>query len=314
MLALDTMQDHARKFSAAVKHPYFHFMWISRTHNSDHVGYPAMADKGTLKTLKYFQNSGVLNRSLVILVSDHGMRYEDIMFNPQARLENKLPFAFLLLPQWFKEKYSQAYQNIMANQYRLTTPYDIHSTLLDMINPSAYLTNDVIKKRGSLQVSKGSSLFLPISKERTCKDAAIDEEWCACTSYAKFSNDSDIADQLANYAVKTINSWLLLFPVCEQYTLDGVISVEIKVPPNVAHPLINLLEKQQFRVAFYVQPNQVRFEVTIVTEKGYWKNGVKDKIWMSTEIFRLSRYFATNCISDNLMRKVCTCMQTTHAN
>lgn len=307
MQALDSMQDHAMKFSAAVKHPYFHFMWISRTHSYDHVGYPAMADKGTLKTLKYFQNTGVLNRSLVILVSDHGMRYDNIMLNPQARLENKLPFAFLLLPQWFREKYSVAYQNIKENQYRLTTPYDIHSTLIDMINPSVHLSNDVIKKRTFLPPSKGNSLFLPISKERSCKDAGIDEEWCACTSYKKFSNNSDIADQLASYAVKTINSWLVLFPVCQKYILDGVISVEIKVPPNVAHPLINLLEKQQFRVAFYVQPKQARFEVTIFTGKGYWKTGDKDKISMSTEIFRFNRYFSTTCISDNLMRKICTC-------
>lgn len=282
-------------------------MWTTRTYESP-AGYPGTADKSTLKTLKYFQDAGVLNRSIVIVTSDHGWRAGPIMINPQARLENRLSFAFLLLPQWFKEKYPLAYANMQENQYRLTTPYDIHTTLEDMLNPSDYLSDELIKKR-TISMDKGTSLFLPVSKERTCAMAGIDEEWCACDSYEPFAVDSPMAVQLANYAVTTINSWLLPFPSCRQFTFDQVISAEANVSSSQIKSPIKMGEKQQFRIVFSTKSEKKieLFEVTILIDADYWQIGGSKKIAMSTEVFRLDKAGKAKCINEYALKTICVC-------
>lgn len=312
-MVLNLLQDRARKLSAAVKHPYFHFMWSSLTAQPP-AGYPANADKGTLKTLQHFQKTGVLNRSLVLLVSDHGWRTGDIMLNRQARLENRLSFAFLLLPEWFRKKYPLAYSNLKENQYRLTTPYDIHSTLVDMLNPSVNLVDEVMIKR-SIPDSKGISLFTPIPKDRTCEAAGIDEEWCACTNYRQFSSKSPLAKKLATFAVKIINSWIQPFPSCIQFALHEVLVVEVKIPVGSA-PLINLKNKQQFRIMFSTLPiiKKAKFEVTIFTGQDFFLNEKSTNITMSTEVFRLNKYYAANCMSIYSLKPVCICKKTKTVN
>lgn len=307
-MAVDLLQDHTRKFSSTINnHPYFHFAWISRIHELP--GYASLADKSTLKTLEHFQNNGILNKSLVIMLSDHGWRADPIMLNPQARLENRLSFAFILLPQWFRDKYPVAYGNIKENQYRLTTPYDIHSTLEDMLNPTDLLADNVIDKR-SVPTYKGISLFLPVPKDRTCASAGIDEEWCACTSYKRFAVNNTVAIQLGKFAIKTLNTWLQPFPSCEHFNLGKIISAEVKSSENVSKS-ISMKESQQFRIAFGTRPMSAYFEVTIFTDAGYWQDKITDKISMSTEVFRLDRYNSTDCINIYQLKKICSCKNVT---
>ncbi len=282
-------------------------MWTTRTYESP-AGYAGMADKSTLKTLQHFRETGVLNRSLVILTSDHGWRAGSIMLNAQARLENRLSFAFLMLPQWFKDKYPLAYANMQENQYRLTTPYDIHSTLEDILNHSDYLSDELIKNRNS-SMDKGTSLFLPISKERTCAMAGIDEEWCACDSYEPFAVNSPMAVQLANYAVKTLNSWLLPFPSCRLFSVFQVISAEANISSSHINSPIKTREKQQFRIIFSTKSESIGelFEVTIFTDSDYWQSGGSEKISMSTEVFRLDKAGKADCIDVYALKTICVC-------
>ena len=71
--------------------------------------------------------------------------------------EKYLALLFFILPN--KEKYN--YSNILYNQQQLITVYDIHDTLLDMINVNKY-------NYDNMEQSKGQSLFLKINgKERS---------------------------------------------------------------------------------------------------------------------------------------------------
>ena len=71
--------------------------------------------------------------------------------------EKYLALLFFILNN--KEKYN--YSNILYNQQQLITVYDIHDTLLDMINVNKY-------NYDNMEQSKGQSLFLKINgKERS---------------------------------------------------------------------------------------------------------------------------------------------------
>lgn len=318
--AVDLLQDHARKVSKALRnHPYFHFMWNTRV--SQHRGYPFLVDKSTVETLLDFNASEIRNKSVIILLSDHGWRVDKIMLSSQARVENRMPFAFLILPKWFKTEYPLAYQNIKENQYRLTTPYDIHATLRAILNP-ADMTDQVIQRKLD-QLSKGSSankfhrkgssLFLPISKDRTCVGAGIDELWCACLAYKHFGINSTAALRLGKFAVDTLNSWLKPFPSCRQYTLHKIIFAEAKLPESgKPRRIIDLkFTSQIFKIGFSVTPemNGAQFEVVIFTKPEYWVgSSSKGAIAMSTEVSRLNRYGKSECMEIYSLKKICTCI------
>lgn len=69
------------------------------------------------------------------------------------------------------------YANLLANRDVLTTPFDVHQTLLDILNPLEDLTALQDTKRRSL------SLLRPIPKARTCEEADIEAHWCTCLNW-----------------------------------------------------------------------------------------------------------------------------------
>ncbi|CAL8141319.1 unnamed protein product [Orchesella dallaii] len=308
--AVDLLLGRARKVAETLKdYRYFQFLWGSRVHELP--GYAHMTDRSTLKTLKYFKEIGILNKSIVIMVSDHGWRAGPIMMNPQARTENRLPFAFFILPLWFRSQYPVAYENLVENQYRLTTPYDLHATILDILNMKSLQNPSLMERRSSTEImNKSVSLFLPVPKTRTCKMANVDAMWCACGTYDPVSVDSPIAIQLAKFAVQTLNSWLKQFPQCYQYKLDKVISAEVQTKPrfNNEGDDENMQNDKIFRLVINVNPKEAKFEV-VMFWNGQESNNVpsEQSMKMSTEVFRLNRYEASNCINVYLMKKICSC-------
>lgn len=53
-----------------------------------------------------------------------------------------MPLLYSVFRKWFKSKYSDAIENMMLNSERLTTPYDLYDTLLDLSNLSQLGNNN----------------------------------------------------------------------------------------------------------------------------------------------------------------------------
>ena len=119
---------------------------------------------------KYFDN-----KTAIIFLSDHGAQmvgFQDLLFYNEKLIEKYLAMLFIILPENNK-KYNKTAINI--NQQRFITPFDIHDTLLDMIN--------IDKKKFPQMINKGQSLFEEINGlERNCKnyDNQIPNEFCFC--------------------------------------------------------------------------------------------------------------------------------------
>ena len=131
----------------------------------------------SLNFLIDFQNRGYLDNTAIFFVSDHGnnmfgfneiFRFEDYM------LEKSLPSWFMLLP---KCNNNTEVEIIKLNQQKLVTAYDIHETLIDILN---------LDKNSNYRSKKGKSIYKPInSKERNCNfyQKEIGSEWCRCLEY-----------------------------------------------------------------------------------------------------------------------------------
>ena len=69
------------------------------------------------------------------------------------------PFMFLAFPPWFGKTYPELLKRVQANSDRLTTHFDVHSTLLDVL----YLRHDD-PHRAQRKAGHGISLFDEVKK------------------------------------------------------------------------------------------------------------------------------------------------------
>lgn len=61
------------------------------------------------------------------------IRFAEVRNTLQGKLEERLPFFSFVFPDEFKVKYKKEYTNFQENLQRLTTPFDIHATLADIL-------------------------------------------------------------------------------------------------------------------------------------------------------------------------------------
>jgi hypothetical protein len=101
-----------------------------------------------------------------------------------------MPFFSLLMPRTFQKKYPAEMRNLRLNSKKLTTPFDIHETLLHFLNFEKKFINTANTKK----MPRGISLFKYISPNRTCENAQIEPHWCSCLNW----NDINIKKKIAN--------------------------------------------------------------------------------------------------------------------
>jgi hypothetical protein len=104
------------------------------------------------------------------------------------------------LPPRFIDENPKSIENLRINKNRLTTPYDLHITLRDILRAS-------VKKKGLLKAvgcRHCRSLFKDIPINRRCQDAAIPVGSCPC-SYQKMTKVKKVIKLAANFAVDALN-------------------------------------------------------------------------------------------------------------
>ncbi|CAL1293248.1 unnamed protein product [Larinioides sclopetarius] len=220
------MLDWLRRFYEAYNDvPRFAFGFHGELSHDDYnlVGY---ADSDLEIFLKDLQESGILNNTLLIMLSDHGHRFASIREMQQGKQEERLPFFAVVVPPWLEKVYPIHVRNLRINENRLVTPFDIHATLMTLLNPD-------VPNEGDLS-SRSISIFSEIPQERTCTMASIEPHWCACLSWAKMSIEDPIASEVGQAVIDFINE-LTNFQRhnCEVLQLKEVTRIE-KLQPNKA--------------------------------------------------------------------------------
>lgn len=180
---LDLALDFAKTFKNS---PYFGIFWMN-TFSHQGLNIPHSFDDKLREFFTNLKAEGVLDDSMVILLSDHGMRMDQTIRRTVAGwFEERLPMNFISIPKWFKEKYPNSIDNLMNNNDKLTSTYDLYMTLQQILSMSKRDFNIT----PSSACPKCVSLFdkIPV---RTCSEAGIPQEWCTCIGHMTYLNQSD---------------------------------------------------------------------------------------------------------------------------
>ncbi|CAH0404965.1 unnamed protein product [Chilo suppressalis] len=275
----------------------FGFFWeVTLSH--DYLNYPMAMDYSYEKFLRKLDKSQYLNDTVLVLLSDHGIRWGNIRHTKQGRLEERLPFVQILLPPSFRENYEYAYNNIKQNSRRLTTPFDIHATLMDLIDLNK-IKDEIIdsRRKTSYANERSISLFLPIPTNRTCKTAAIDDHWCTCYKSRKIlDSDKKVIDAAQNL-VKHLNVLIQDQPQCAQLKLDEILDAS-EMMVGTQHEREK--EWSEIMVVVRTLPGGGVFEATLRQDEAQWM--------LAGTVSRLNLYGdQSRCVQHYQLKLFCFC-------
>lgn len=228
-------------------------------------------DSHFLAKLLDLESSGVFNDSMVVLLSDHGMRYGDIRGTFVGWYEERLPFIYIWLPKWFRDQNPEAAEALYVNQNRLTSPYDVYETLREVLTLGG----------GQASSSSGcpgcQSLFKPVNYERGCSDVGIAPHWCTCDAFEQMKKTDKIIKDGAQRFVDHMNLIVQEYKdkngkkLCAKLKLKNIIDVSQVIgleKKNKVNSSVKVDESDNKGVLklFYqleVTPGNGKFETTI---------------------------------------------------
>ncbi|KAK2584189.1 hypothetical protein KPH14_006616 [Odynerus spinipes] len=257
-MSFDRIFDYAMDFARTfVSVPYFGFFWTNSV-SHENVNGPSLVDSQMLRRFQNLKEEGVLNDTMIVFLSDHGMRWGSIRGTFVGWYEERLPFIYIWLPDWFRNENPDAYQALKLNENRLTSPFDLYETFRDIL----------VAAGGDAEASTGCpscySLFGPVPRERSCQDAAIAPHWCVCTAFSPVSTTDKIAVDGANSFLNHIEN------IVKDYK-DGkgkrlCAKLQLKMIHRVDQ-ILNFDDKNATSVEYFymiqVTPGNGKFEFTI---------------------------------------------------
>lgn len=239
--------------------------------------------------LNELMSNQILDNTIVIFLSDHGMRYGEIRNYFTGWLEERLPFLFIWLPESFKLKYPNFAENLRINQKRLVSPFDLHITIKHILK----LANGLMENPSSEDCPTCQSLFHEVPKNRSCPDAGINEQYCTCNPFTDIDKNSTKVLKIADFSVEKLNSDLKSFKNCSELKLNKVLSASEFVENGF-----------EYLIAFEVLPSFGHMEATIKCAD----EECAENLSIIGDISRINYYGdQSKCISDARMRKYCFC-------
>lgn len=291
-------------------HLYFALFWMnSFSHNS--VNSPSAMDERLFHFWRDLLRSGALRNTMVLFLSDHGMRFGKIRETEVGWLEERLPFINVWLPEAFRQRYPDLERGMRLNQDRLTTPWDVHITLRDVLRaPWARPQDPPQDSRGCAACPGCSSLFRPVAAERSCTDVAVEQHWCTCTEYRVLSTEDKSARAAAQHVVRFIEDKLgerangaVLSAGwhCASLSLKRVKSVRGRELDRSAQDFIVIME---------TTPGRAVFEATVrVNRTGGGENDKQSVQYdLLGSISRINEFWEhSHCIHSADLKKYCHC-------
>jgi hypothetical protein len=135
--------------------------------------------------INFFENlKENLNKTITILLSDHGLHYGNYPSTPIGMLEHKLPYLNIIIPKWILKIFPDIKKSINFNKDKLTTISDLHITLKHFID---YPNN----------VNYDSLLYINENVTKTCKKLNIPPNLCSCDA------------EYINYGCTIDNNWCI---------------------------------------------------------------------------------------------------------
>ncbi|KAI6237269.1 hypothetical protein M3Y95_00247300 [Aphelenchoides besseyi] len=251
----------------------------------------------------------LMENSIVVVVSDHGHRYDAIRDTTIGRFETRLPFLAIRLPDKFSKQYPHLKANLQRNAQIMTTQFDLYSTLKHILESDFKNTNVSVSKE-----AHGHSLLGIVPENRTCFEARIPDEFCPCVNEISIPVEEGVqaANVLLDYANhKTVEyKHFVEGTKCVELELEKIKELSARVPPAniVLDPYAdNRVTKDaelKYRIVIQAKaPSNAVLEATVTynLEENIWK--------ITSDIERNNKYGNTSaCVHDPLLKKICHCI------
>ncbi|KAK6632024.1 hypothetical protein RUM44_007054 [Polyplax serrata] len=302
-LTAQVLMDYAYKFvtnMTEMDKKYWAFVWESSlTH--DFLNVPPNNDEIYSSFFRSIQEQNVLNKTIVIFMSDHGMRWGSIRETYQGRLEEHLPFLLLLLPPWFQENYGLAMRNLRRNTRLLTTHFDVHELIKDLLDPSRTLKDENLESRiMETRGDRGISLFLPIPVNRTCTSAGIEKTWCTCQRNKQIPISNKYVKKAAKLSVNYLNSLMFDQQQCARLYLHKVLMAHQEDEDDLLENAASG-KSIDYVVLFETKPGFARFEATVRSSSS--------QMTVLGDISRVNAYGSqSHCVNNYRLKRYCFCL------
>ena len=143
-----------------------------------HPNHLSFADNDLLRVLHTFVKHKYHENTVIVIFGDHGSRNDDVRNTMQGKLEERLPWLSISVPEWIEEKYPDITSALKQNQDILSTPFDLHATL-----------HHVLTYPKEPQGEKTQSLFTTLSYSRTCGEAGEQKLKIKISGKARFAQN-----------------------------------------------------------------------------------------------------------------------------
>lgn len=308
-LTVDVLLEVLHNFAIKLKDILSWGMFWTTSLSHDFLNYPRYGDDLHLNLMESLLEEGIFNTTIFVYLSDHGIRWGEIRETYQGYIEERLPFLWIAFPDWFEDRYTTAVRNLRTNRRRLTTPFDLHETLLDLINLTNIENSAIDSRSSSLKEIKrrGISLFLPVPEGRTCKDAGITDNWCTCHTSKEITTDDTTVREASLTLVDHLNDLLHGYAECSKLDLYKVHSARMEVVP--LDPNEKSASKDR-RVDYIVEvetvPGNGLFEATV---RHNYNGEEKMEVSVLDPVSRLNTYGNQSiCITHYTLKLYCYCI------
>ncbi|CAJ0584613.1 unnamed protein product, partial [Mesorhabditis spiculigera] len=239
--------------------PKLGFLWPSHLAHDD----PNELLHADVDFKRWFQdNRELLSQSFIFFMGDHGPRFGPLTQTKIGHYEVNNPLLVTVVPERLRG-HEQLIKNLQENAKHLVTQYDVHATLMDILETSfdeAHLRFD-FKEILKPNPNNGTSLLRPLGpfSHRTCRNVPTSTEHCLCQydKIPKIPNDVPDLDRMAQITMEALNQKVRdnnITDICVEWTLDKVPVVTAMAPENVM---------QIYIISVIVNPGQHRFEGTL---------------------------------------------------
>ncbi|XP_017056679.2 uncharacterized protein LOC108098348 [Drosophila ficusphila] len=284
--------------------PMFGFLW-SNSFTHDYFTGATALDGLFLKYLKSFEESGLFGKSIVILMSDHGHRFNTLRLAASGYFEERMPMMFIYLPLWFRRKYPHLVENLRKNRNRLSSNYDVYMTLQHLLQLDSKSMDDFPDHLKATQCKSCQSLFFELPFNRTCQMAGIDEKWCCCQP-AETITKTPTAKIIAKAIVQQMNEHLRshnLTRLCHDFEFKQIHKADRK---TILSTGLKPADKDDhvYIISFETLPRKPLFEATV-----HWNNRTRELRPINVEdLSRLNSYKRdAKCINQKAAKKFCIC-------
>ncbi|KAI8506627.1 hypothetical protein Bbelb_160540 [Branchiostoma belcheri] len=296
------MFDYLKEFHLAYENsrPRFGFTFLTQISHDD-LNIIELVQQDLLNLLSGLYEEGHLNNTILVVFSDHGPRYGNMRETLQGKIEERLPFMSIVLPDSIKRNHPKVLKTLQQNSDRLTTPFDMYATLADVIghkDPNLPAPNGL---------PRAISLFTKIPANRTCQDAGIETHWCACLQWKSIPPEGSVATKVAKFLVAHINALIKPYmSLCHQLSIVNVTHAEAAEPDNQSG-----ITYRDVQVTVETTPGRALFEATVhITEKLG-----NDSMAVTSDISRINKYgHQSDCVlnTNPELRKYCYCREDKH--